>query len=159
MRLSVRVAVAAHILLVTRFYSDTVRVTGRLLTRSTGCNPVIIRTIVLSLKKAGILSVKRGASGGAALLKPPEETSLWDIAEAVDPVSAEDFVSCVHGGASKHCPVGRHIQDILKMPFQRIAEAVKTEMKAITLEDLSKMISVDEISAHKRAPAFLKMFP
>ena len=154
MRLSVKVAVAVHILLVTRFYSDTVRVTGSLLTRSAGCNPVITRTIVLALKKAGILSVRRGACGGASLSRPPAEISLWDIAEAVDPESVENFADCVHGGSSRNCPVGRRIEDVLRGPYQRIADAIKREMRETTLEGLSALISQDEVAAHKNSPAF-----
>jgi DNA-binding IscR family transcriptional regulator len=154
MRLSVKVSLAVHILLVTRFYSDTARVTGRLLSRSTGANPVIVRSITLALKKAGMLAVRRGASGGAELLKPPGEISLWDICEAVDPESVQDFSVCIHEGSSRLCPVGRRIQGALAAPYKRIAKAVQDEMQRITLEEISRGFPPSEIDMHKRSPFF-----
>jgi DNA-binding IscR family transcriptional regulator len=153
MRLSVKVSLAVHILLVTRFYADSVRVTGTLLTKSTGCNPVMVRTIVLSLKNAGILHVTRGSSGGSVLVRPPSQVSLWDIAEAVDPESIEDILSGVHEGSSQICPVGRRIQEVLKEPYKRIAGVIEREMRSISLEDLSREISLEEIDSHKKGQA------
>ncbi|MDR2338986.1 MAG: Rrf2 family transcriptional regulator [Deltaproteobacteria bacterium] len=147
--MSVRVSLAVHILLVTQFYSDTLRVTGKLLTGSTGCNPVIVRTIVLALKKAGMLTVKRGSSGGSELARDPWDISLWDIVEAVDPEAIKDIASGVHVGSSQVCPVGRHIQDVLREPYRRIAGVIEGEMRTISLADLSKVIPIEEIHRSK----------
>jgi DNA-binding IscR family transcriptional regulator len=125
-------------------------VTGKLLTRSTGHNPVVVRMITLSMKKAGILKVQRGANGGSALSRSPEDISLFDIMEAVDPESIQDFVDCVHLGSSQICPVGRRIQEVLKDPYRRIAEVIEQEMRKITLDDLSRGISLEEIDIHKK---------
>jgi DNA-binding IscR family transcriptional regulator len=152
MRLSVRVSLAVHILLVTHFYSDSTRVTGKLLTGSTGCNPVIVRTIVLALKKAGMLKVTRGSYGGSVLCREPADISLWDIVKAVDPESIRDLMSGVHVGSSKICPVGRHIQDVLREPYRMIAGVIEGQMRVIKLVDLARVIPLEEIIESKKAP-------
>lgn len=43
---------------------------------SVGVNPVIIRKTLSQLKKADLISVQRG-TGGASLLKDPEEINLF----------------------------------------------------------------------------------
>ncbi|MDR1039141.1 MAG: Rrf2 family transcriptional regulator [Deltaproteobacteria bacterium] len=149
MRFSLKVSAAVHILLVAHFFSETKRITGRLLSKSTGCNPVVVRTLVLSLKNAGILEVSRGPLGGARLLKTPEEISLWDVYAAVDPESMDALVRGIHNTSSQHCPVGRWILDVLKGPYEKIAGVIEKEMRAIALADLASGFSADEIESFK----------
>jgi DNA-binding IscR family transcriptional regulator len=149
MRFSLKVSIAVHIMLVAHFFSDTARVTGKLLTKSTGCNPVVVRTLVLSLKNAGILEVSRGSRGGSRLLKSPEEISLWDIFTAVDPESADDLMKGIHSKSSQVCPVGRRITEVLSAPYGRIAKVIEKEMRGITLSDLFLGLSMDEIESYK----------
>jgi DNA-binding IscR family transcriptional regulator len=149
MRFSLKVSVAVHILLVAHFFSESVRITGKLLTYSTGCNPVVVRTLVRSLKNSGILEVPRGPQGGARLLKAPGEITLWDIYASVDPESMCDLVKGVHATSSTVCPVGKRIQDVLKGPYGRIASVIESEMRGISLEDLFQGLSMDEIASHK----------
>ena len=54
-----------------------------LLYTSTGSNPVVIRNLFGALQKAGILSVARG-TGGAVLLRSPEEITVWDVYAALE---------------------------------------------------------------------------
>jgi DNA-binding IscR family transcriptional regulator len=150
MRFSLKVSAAVHILLVAHFFSDAARVTGRLLTKSTGCNPVVVRTLVLSLKNAGILEVSRGPRGGARLLKPPDEVTLWDVYAAVDPEAMDAMAKGIHTTSSLICPVGRMIFDILKGPYRKIADVIEGEMRAITLEELARQFSAAEIESFKK---------
>jgi len=48
--------------------------------------------IAVSLKKKGILEVKRGAGGGYRLLHPAKEITLGQIVEALDSVSSKSTV-------------------------------------------------------------------
>ncbi|MDW8327479.1 MAG: Rrf2 family transcriptional regulator [Anaerolineales bacterium] len=46
--------------------------------------PTFLAKIVSQLSAAGILRTTRGARGGIALARPPEEISLLEIVEAID---------------------------------------------------------------------------
>lgn len=54
MRLSVKLSVAVHCLVFISEYGESAKVTGKKLAISGGTNPVIVRGILSSLKKAGI---------------------------------------------------------------------------------------------------------
>jgi uncharacterized pyridoxamine 5'-phosphate oxidase family protein/DNA-binding IscR family transcriptional regulator len=149
MRFSLKVSAAVHILLVAHFFSETKRITGRLLTKSTGCNPVVVRTLVLSLKHAGIMEVTRGPQGGARLLRDPREISLWDVYAAVDPESMDAMARGIHTTSSQFCPVGRWIFDVLKGPYEKVAGVIEREMRAITLADIASGLPEAEIENFK----------
>jgi DNA-binding IscR family transcriptional regulator len=149
MKLSLKISVAVHILLVTHFFSDTTRINGKILSLSTGCNPVVVRTIVKALKKAGILTVPRGPKSGTHLIKAPGDISLWDIHQAVDPTSVEKITKNFHTSSSKICPVGNRICDVLSIPYLKIAKVIEKEMRQISLEDLFQGLSLEEIERHR----------
>jgi DNA-binding IscR family transcriptional regulator len=135
--------------MVTHIFGDSARVTGKLLTLSTGSNPVIVRSIVRSLKNAGILAVPRGPKSHTKLLKTPESISLWDVFEAVDPESMDKLVNGVHTCSSKLCPVGKQIFEVLNIPYRKIAGVIENEMRAITLKELCQLIPTEEIEYHQ----------
>lgn len=57
--------------------------------------------IIAQLSVAGLLQTMRGARGGVALARPPEEISLLDVVEAIDgPIMLNE---CVNG--SFECPI------------------------------------------------------
>ena len=60
MRLSVKLSVAVHCLVFISEYGESAKVTGEKLAMSGGTNSVIVRGILSSLKKAGIINVKSG---------------------------------------------------------------------------------------------------
>ena len=70
MHISAKCSIAIHCLIFVYEYGERQKVTSDLLSRSTGSNPVTIRTILSALKKAGILAVRPG-TGGTTLLCPP----------------------------------------------------------------------------------------
>ena len=63
MHISTKCSIAVHCLIFISEYGKTRKVTSKLLSLSTGSNPVTIRNIISSLKKEGILSVKSGTGG------------------------------------------------------------------------------------------------
>ncbi|MDR1165566.1 MAG: Rrf2 family transcriptional regulator [Deltaproteobacteria bacterium] len=157
MRLSVKVSLATHILLATHFFAGTARITGKILTLSTGGNPVVIRTIVLALKKAGILEVTRGAAGGTRLKRPPEEITLYDIYRAVDSESLELSLKGIHAHSSPVCPIGQRIVPIMSEAYGKLAEAIRGEMSKVSLLSLSRDFTPDEIARHQAL--LLRNFP
>jgi DNA-binding IscR family transcriptional regulator len=148
-KISKKVSIAIHILLVTHYFADITKITGKLLTRSTGCNPVIVRTIVSALKKAGFLGVTRGAKSSTTLIKDPEEITLRNICEAVDPDTLNNFLKGIHSCSSPQCPIGKRIVEVLENPYQRITEVIENAMEGITLKTLFDGFSSKEINHHR----------
>ena len=78
MQISSRFTIAVHMLLCMEVFQDKQKVTSDFLASSVNANPVVIRRLLQQLKRAGIVSVKRG-SGGAAIAKPLEQITLLDV--------------------------------------------------------------------------------
>ncbi len=134
MHISAKCSIAVHCLLFIHEYGATAKVTGELLSKSTGCNPVVIRGIVSALKKAGILAAKTGA-GGAVLAGPPEEITLYRVCMALEPDCLDRMIG-VHPSPSQLCPVGRHIRDALQPPYRKIRDDLARSLQSIALTDV-----------------------
>ena len=134
MHISTKCSVAIHCLIFIYEYGETKKVTSELLSLSTGSNPVTIRTILSSLKKDGILSVKFG-TGGSTLNCPPGEITLYRICKAIEPDFASKLIG-VHLLPSPLCPIGKNIHNVLDCSYQKIRSDVCKSLKNITLETI-----------------------
>ena len=134
MHISAKCSIAIHCLLFIHEYGSDNKVTSELLSRSTGCNPVVIRGIVSALKKDGILASKTG-SGGAVLACPPKKITLYRVCMALEPDCLDRMIG-VHPSPSQFCPVGRRIRDTLKVPYRKIRDDMAQSLQNITLEDV-----------------------
>lgn len=134
MRINTKCSVAVHCLLFLHEYGETQRVTSGILALSTGCNPVVIRNLISALKKAGIVEVS-GGKGGTRLCRLPEEITLYQIYEAVDPGCLEDLVG-IHPMPSVLCPIGRNIRTVLDVPYGKLQADVKKSLESCTLKDI-----------------------
>lgn len=136
-------SVAVHCLIFIYEAKGKARVTSKLLAQSTGCNPVVIRNVFSSLKKAGIITVARG-TGGAELCKSPSDITLYMIYQALEPDGLTSLIG-IHPCEDRQCPVAQNIHLVLQEPYQKIEDAVRETMKSITLksmiEDFHKRVS------------------
>ena len=87
-----------------------------------------------ALQKAGILSVARG-TGGAILLRSPEEITVWDVYAALESDEKHELLG-MHPNPSPQCPVGSRIRSVLQEPYDEIFTAMQKKMQEITLQDL-----------------------
>ena len=79
MQIPSRFTIAVHILtLIAQNKENETKLTSDLIAGSVGVNPVIIRKTLSQLKKADLILVQRG-SGGATLVKTPEEINLLQV--------------------------------------------------------------------------------
>lgn len=134
MRISTKCSIAIHCLIFLAEYENRTKVTGELLAKSTGCNPVIIRNILAALQKEKIITVTRGA-GGTHLAADPAVLTLWQIYCAVEPDRLTHLMG-LHPNPAPQCPVGRGITDVLAKPYSLISSAVQETMDKITLQEL-----------------------
>ena len=85
----------------------------------------VIATLATPLQKAGLLTTQRGAGGGFALCRRPEDISLYAIINAMEGTTRINRCLEVDGFCSRNgvptCPVHKfysHIQSYLDAAFQ-----------------------------------------
>ena len=134
MQISSRFTIAVHVLICIGTFRNDYKITSDFLASSVNVNPVVIRRIIQQLKKAGIITVKRG-SGGADIARPLEEITLLDVYNAVECIG-NGALFHFHENPSSVCPVGRNIHRILDDKLQQVQKAMECEMRKITLADV-----------------------
>ena len=132
MQFSSRMTIAVHILLAIAEFANKEKTTSTFLAQSVNVHPVIIRNTLGKLKAAGIVHVRAG-EGGATLANDPQKITLLDIFEAVE---KEEDLFHFHEHPNPQCPVGKNMHAILDQRLISIQNAMRKEMRAITLQDL-----------------------
>lgn len=133
MHISNRCSVAVHCLIYINEFSGVKKVTSELLSASTGCNPVTIRSIMSALKKDGMISIRPG-TGGTWLECSPEEISLYRICMAVEPDAIQKLMG-IQSCPDSSCQVGSCIKDVLSNAYRPLQDDLAEAMKKITMQD------------------------
>jgi DNA-binding IscR family transcriptional regulator len=134
MHISNKCSIAIHCLIFINEYGTEKKVTSELLSLSTGCNPVTIRNIVSSLKKAGIITVRFG-TGGATIAMPLSAITLYQICMAVEPKAIKKIMG-IHSSSSPFCPVGKNINKVLLGTYSTLQRDIADSMKTITMQSI-----------------------
>ena len=134
MQISSRFTIAVHVLIAIESFKNEYTITSEFLASSVNVNPTVIRRILQQLKKADIVTVKRG-SGGADLGRTPEEITLLDVYNAVEPVENGQLFH-FHENPNELCPVGRNIHAIMDRRLEEIQQAMEEKMKSVTIADV-----------------------
>ena len=127
---------AVHVLACIDTFKDEHKVTSDFLAGSVNVNPVIIRRLLLQLKSAGLVAVKRG-SGGAQIAKPLDQISLLDVYNAVECVDNGELFH-FHENPNPECPVGRNIHNALDDKLIQVQTAMENELSKITMADIKR---------------------
>jgi Rrf2 family protein len=92
--------------------------------------------LLRQLRIAGLVRSARGASGGYALARAPEEISVWSALEALGgEFFAGDFCDC-HPGARRRCV--RTADCSLRALWRRVQSALREALDGVSLADLSR---------------------
>ena len=134
MQLSMKCSIAVHCLIFIHEVDGMTKVTSELLSKSTGCNPAAIRSILGALQRAGLIAIARGV-GGAHLAIDPAQLTLWDVYRALEPDGLDHLIG-LHPAPSPYCPVGRNIGAVLQEPYRQVGQAVQRQMQQITLAQM-----------------------
>ncbi|MCI8640205.1 MAG: Rrf2 family transcriptional regulator [Coprococcus sp.] len=134
MQISSRFTIAVHVLICIETFKSDYKVTSDFLASSVNVNPVVIRRLLQQLKRAGLISVKRG-SGGTDIDKPLNEITLLDVYRAVECVEGGELFH-FHENPNQLCPVGKNIHAILDARLDGIQKAMEKEMETISLQDV-----------------------
>src|SRR5690348_15270494 len=83
---------------------QTKPMTSEFASESVNTNPVVVRRILGSLRKQGLVSSQPGPAGGWFLERAPEMISLREVYVAIQ---EEPLFSMHHRSPSAACPIGR----------------------------------------------------
>jgi len=133
MKLSARTRYATRLLLDLAQHSDAeTPVTTTTLSEVSGISVQFIEQILKPLKKAGLVSSVRGASGGHMLAHKPEETTIGDVIRVME--GGIDLTHCCQEDVAKECP--RTGRCLTRVVWLRASRALARELDSITLKDL-----------------------
>ncbi len=146
MQITSKFTIGIHILTCIDFFHGQVPVNSGLLSQSIGANPVIVRGVMSSLSKAGMISTGKGKKD-IVLQKPLSQVTLYDVYRAVDDMS-EKGIFRFHENVSPVCPVGKNIHKALDGKLLRVQRVMEQEMRQIPVsavtEDIRKEIQLAE---------------
>ena len=113
------------------------------LAERTGLAPTTVSKLLKALLRAGILASTRGAHGGYALARPPEQISAVEIIDAIEGPVALTECSTGHSTCTiqADCSVGGNWQQInlgIRHALERVSLAELTRPMAVPLLDLRK---------------------
>ncbi|MDL2209598.1 Rrf2 family transcriptional regulator [Desulfovibrio sp. OttesenSCG-928-O18] len=138
MNTDTRMAVCTHILALLALTPKGEHRTSTLLARSVNTNAVVVRRLVGSMKRAGLVAVLPGR-GGTTIARAPETITLLDVYRAVLP--AEKLCPFqVHQNPNLRCYVGKSIHDALEMPLAKVRQAVQQSLSSTTIADIAAFI-------------------
>ena len=124
-------SMAVHIAALLALAGDEPKTSAEI-AHSIDTNPVVVRRIIADLARAGLVTARRGASGGSTLARPAEKITLHDLRAAVE--APEPFA--IHNHPSTCCPVGRNIERVLSGVLGRAEAALVRELRRTTLADV-----------------------
>ncbi|WP_018883257.1 Rrf2 family transcriptional regulator [Paenibacillus massiliensis] len=134
--MSTHFSVSIHCLLLLS-QSAPDRITSSVIASSINTNPVVVRRIMGSLKKAGLVESSPGTRG-FCLVRSDEKIHLRDIYEA----TKEDRpLFTVHQDTNPDCDVGRNIDALLQSINILAEQKVLEFFETITLYDLKQSIA------------------
>lgn len=135
MKFSHKLSDAVHLLAYIEIFPDD-DLSSRAIARSIVTNPSMVRSLMMDLRKAGLLKTKQG-SAEPELAKKPEEISLYDIFAAVD---MDHHLLHVDEDTEQQCPVGGNIQGPLAKAYAEVEEAAFAKMREISLQEIVDQI-------------------
>jgi len=109
-------------------------VTGQAIAVATQVPPDYLSKVMQCLVRAGLVEAQRGKNGGFSLVSNPDELTILDVINAVEPVRR--IRSCPLGlpGHESLCPLHRSLDDI--------ADQLERAYGAIRLTDLLRTAGV-----------------
>lgn len=130
MKYSTKVADAVHILVLIAL--DETDLSSQGIARSIATNPAVIRRLMGSLRRGGLLHTVQGKAL-PALSRSPKEITLLDIYRAMEGNTA---LLHLDTHTNPECHAGVNIQLALLDSYDRLQKAFEEEMEQITLQQI-----------------------
>jgi DNA-binding IscR family transcriptional regulator len=110
---------------------------AEVIARSLRTNPVVVRRLLKSMQRAGLVDIRPGKDGGVQLAREPHDITLGQIYRAVE---AEAGVFALRPRGNPNCPVDSRMTDLLAPIFGATNVAVETTLGQTTLGSLVEAI-------------------
>ena len=134
MQISSRFTIAVHVLIAIETFKNDHKITSEFLASSANVNPTVIRRLLQQLKKAEIVTVKRGKRR-CRYREILDGDNASDVYNAVEPVENGQLFH-FHENPNELCPVGRNIHRIMDHRLEEIQNAMEDKMRRITIADV-----------------------
>lgn len=105
--------------------------------------PAYLAKVIQELVRAGVLRSQRGVGGGISLVKTPEELTILEVVNAVDPIQRID-----------HCPLGLAAHGVNLCPLHR-----RVDNALATVENAFRSTTLAEVLAEPTTSIPLCDFP
>ena len=150
--------------------SDKPWVQAHEIAQRTGIPKPYLSKILHELGHAGVIHTKRGAGGGVALSRPAGSVTLWEVAQAVEPIEAEPrcFLGMAACSEENPCPMHPFWTEMRKQTHQQLAQTTLAQVakyqssmgfKAAAIEELlSDLPPGAKIYRGKPTALFLRKF-
>lgn len=136
MAANTRLASAIQILCVIA-YKGADGTTSEIVSSSLRTNPVVVRRLLKSMEKQGLVELRPGKDGGVHLAVAPDRITLEQIYRAVE---NETVVFALRPGGNPNCPVDSKMKGLLAPIFGATDEAVEQTLRQTTLGNLVAQI-------------------
>jgi len=136
MNVSTRFTVALHVLTLLAS-SPGQALTSEHIAGSVNTNPVVVRRLLGTLRKVGIVSSQPGNGGGWELARDPGKLTLRDIRQAVKEGSPFSMHS---QPPNPKCPVGKNIQQVLGPVYDQAEQVMEDELSHTTIQSLLRAV-------------------
>lgn len=127
-----RMTVAIHILSFMVLWQErrAELATSEHIASSVNTSPVVIRRLLGSLRRHGLVRSHRGANAGWTLARQPGAITLLDIYNAVEDAP----IFALHASApNRNCPIGRGVQPALKKIYGSLEMQLRKDLSRTTL--------------------------
>jgi Rrf2 family protein len=129
---STRFTVALHILTLLASTPGE-ELTSEYIAGSVNTNPVVVRRLLGTLRKVGIVSSRPGNGGGWELAKNPAKLTLRDVRRAVHEGSP---FSMHNRPPNPQCPIGKNIQEALGPVYGQAERVMEEDLSQTTILSL-----------------------
>jgi Rrf2 family protein len=131
---SSRFPLAVHLLVALSFRPEDY-ISSDSLSGTVHTNPVVVRRIVASLRRAGFVVSQPGVAGGVRLAKPARQVSLFDVYRAV----GRGELFRMHN-PNRACPIGKRIPGALAEFLPRAEQAFERSLADASVEDVARIV-------------------
>lgn len=116
--------------------SPDARTTSQVAT-ATKVPPAYLSKVLQMLRRSGVVQSQRGAGGGVSLVKKPDELSILEVVNAVEPI--QRIKTCPLGLAShgvRLCPLHKRMDNALSLMEEAFRETTLAEVLAEPSESI-----------------------
>lgn len=135
MQIASRFAIAVHIMTLLGTFPEE-SLTSEWMAGSIGVNSVIVRNVIGMLRRAGLVTTRKGTAGAFFAL-PLTQITLLDIYRAV---GMKDDLFSLHTRPNPNCPVGGNIQGSLENVFTKAQHEMEAQLAGTTIAQIVREI-------------------